>query len=214
MSDPFAVIVAGGRGPVPRRYGAAGLLVCADGGLARVLRAGWTPHVLVGDWDSLDRSLLDRLDGTRIERIRYPADKDKTDTELAVDVVADRGYSRAFLLAGLGGRIDHALANLLLTRYAADRGVDLRVVAAGTLVQFVRGGAVLDARPGDWVSLFSLRGHSSGISTRGLRFVLVDGALTMGSSLGVSNEVTSAQPTVEVRDGELLAVRIRRGRAR
>lgn len=214
LGEPYAAIVAGGRGPLPRRFRAAGLVVCADGGVARARRAGWTPHVVVGDWDSLDPALSGWLQEVGAERFRYPTDKDKTDSELAVDVVADRGFRTAYLLGGFGGRADHELANLLLPRYAADRGVDLRVVAGGTLVQLVRGRVELDARVGDWVSLFSLRPQSLGIHTGGLRFPLVDGTLTLGSTLGVSNEVTAEPAWVEVADGELLAVRVRRPRSR
>ncbi len=212
--EPYAAILAAGRGPLPRRYRAASLVVCADGGVARAHRAGWTPHVVVGDWDSLDPSLVEWLHHVGAERFRYPEAKDKTDSELAVDVVADRGFRVAYLLGGLGRRVDHELANLLLPRYAADRGVDLRLVAGGTVVQLVRGRVVLDARAGDWVSLFSLYPQSRGIYTGGLRFALVDGTLTLGSTLGVSNEVTQEPPWVQVSEGELLAVRIRRKRVR
>ncbi|MDR7413967.1 MAG: thiamine diphosphokinase [Armatimonadota bacterium] len=212
--EPYAAIVAGGRGPLPRRYRAASLVVCADGGVARAHRAGWRPHVVVGDWDSLDLGLVNWLEQVGAERFRYPEAKDKTDSELAVDVVAERGFRTAYLLGGIGKRVDHELANLLLPRYAADRGVDLRVVAGGTLVQLVRGRVELDARVGDWVSLFSLRPHSSGIHTGGLRFALVDGTLTLGSTLGVSNEVTEEPAWVAVSEGELLAVRVRRPRPR
>ncbi|MCS7234532.1 MAG: thiamine diphosphokinase [Armatimonadota bacterium] len=213
LREPYAAIVAGGRGPLPRGFRAARLVVCADGGVARARRAGWTPHVVVGDWDSLDPGLVEWLVAVGAERFRYPTDKDKTDSELAVDVVADRGFRTAYLLGGLGKRVDHELANLLLPRYAADCGVDLRVVAGGTLVQLVRGRVELDARVGDWVSLFSLRPASTGIHTGGLRFPMVDGTLTLGSTLGVSNEVTAEPAWVEVSDGELLAVRVRRPRA-
>ncbi len=212
--EVYAAIVAGGGGRLPRRYRTASLVVCADGGVARAYHAGWRPHVVVGDWDSLDFGLVNWLEQMGAERIRYPEAKDKTDSELAVDVVAERGFRTAYLLGGLGKRVDHELANLLLPRYAADRGVDLRVVAGGTLVQLVRGRVELDARVGDWVSLFSLRPHSSGIHTGGLRFPLVDGTLILGSTLGVSNEVTEEPAWVAVSEGELLAVRVRRPRPR
>lgn len=209
-AEPYAAIVAAGRGPLPRRYREAALVVCADGGTERARRAGWTPHVVVGDWDSLDPKLLEWVVSTGAQQLRYPTDKDKTDSELAVDVVAQHGFRLAYLLGGLGGRVDHGLANLLLPLYAAKRGVDLRIVAGGTLVQLVRGRVELDGRPGDWVSLFSLRLQSRGITTGGLRFPLVDGVLCLGSSLGVSNEVTAPRPWVEVLDGEVLAIRVRR----
>lgn len=212
--EGYAVIVAAGRGGLPGRFRDAALVVCADGGVARARRAGWKPHVVVGDWDSLDPQLADWLREVGAERYRYPVDKDKTDSELAVDVVAERGFRSAYLLGGLGKRVDHELANLLLPRYAAERGVDLRVVAGGTVVQLVRGRVELDARVGDWVSLFSLRPESTGIHTGGLKFTLVDGTLTLGSTLGVSNEVTEEPAWVQVTHGELLAVRVRRPRPR
>lgn len=168
--------------------------------------------MVVGDWDSLDTSLVDWLVAAGAERIRYPVDKDKTDSELAVDLIVDRGFRCAYLLGGLGKRVDHELANLLLPHYAAQRGLDLRVVAGGVSVQLVRGRVQLDARVGDWVSLFSLRPESTGITTGGLKFPLVDGTLALGSTLGVSNEVREVPAWVEVARGELLAIRVRRRR--
>lgn len=210
MGELPAVIVASGRGRLSRSLRSAPLIVCADGGARRVRRAGWRPHVVVGDLDSLDPATEAWLVEIGVEVYRYPPDKDKTDTELAVDLVAERGFRWCYLMAALGGRVDHTLANLLLLRYAAERGLDLRILDGPTHVQLVRGQTVLDARPGDIVSLFSLAPTSRGITTRGLRFSLVGGSLVLGSSRGVSNEVTELKPAVEVLDGELVAIRIRR----
>lgn len=212
VRDPVAVIVSGGRGSLPRGLRDAPLVVCADGGAVRARKAGWHPHVAVGDLDSLDPDTLAWLNRIGTQVVVHPTDKDKTDTELAVDLVAERGYRMAYLLNALGGRLDHLFGNLLLLHYAAQRGLDLRIWQGGTLVQVVRGRVRLDARPGDVVSLFSLVPVSSGISTRGLRFALRDGTLRLGASLGISNEVVDPDPEVEVRDGELLAIRIRRSR--
>ncbi|MCS7172612.1 MAG: thiamine diphosphokinase [Armatimonadetes bacterium] len=208
-AEPVAVMVAGSRGRLPAALKSAPFVVCADGGAKRAREAGWRPHVVVGDLDSLDPDTLAWVERIGAQVLRHPRDKDKTDTELAVDLVAERGYQRAYLLSALGGRPDHLLGNLLLLHYAAQRGLDLRIRQGGILVQLVRGRVRLDARPGDLVSLFSILPASSGISTRGLRFALVDGTLRLGSSLGISNEVTAQDPEVEVREGELLAIRIR-----
>lgn len=173
-------------------------------------QAGYRPHVAIGDLDSLDPTLEAWLGEIGAEVVRHPPDKDKTDTELGVDLVVERGFTLCYLLCALRGRLDHTVGNLLLLRYAAERGLDLRILDGPTLVQLVRGYAVLDARPGDIVSLFSLRPTSRGITTQDLRFSLSGGVLTLGSSLGVSNEVVGPHPAVEVGEGELLAIRIRR----
>jgi thiamine pyrophosphokinase len=209
-----AVIVANGRGRLGAAHAGAPFIVCADGGADRARRAGWRPHAVIGDLDSATPDTVRWARAAGAEIVQRPRDKDQTDAELAVDLVAVRGHLRASMFCGLGGRVDHLFANLLLPRYAASRGVDLRLRDAGLVVQYVRGRAALEARAGDWVSLFSLAPRSRGITTNGLRFSLQDADLPMGISLGVSNEATTAEPVVEVVEGELIAIQVRRPRPR
>jgi len=204
-----AVVIANGGGRVPASYARAPLIVCADGGADRARQAGIPPHVLVGDLDSALPSAVRWAARHGATIVRHERDKEQSDAELAVDVVASRGYARAVLLCALGGRVDHTVANLLLPRYAAGRGVDLRIVSGGVVVQHVRGRTELDARPGDWVSLFAIFGKARGITTYGLRFSLTDATLPMGISLGLSNEVHAVGPSVTVVRGELVAIRVR-----
>ena len=65
-------------------------LVAADGGAAWLDGAGRRPDLLVGDLDSAHHALVERLSaaGTVIER--HPADKEASDTELAIEA-ARRG---------------------------------------------------------------------------------------------------------------------------
>ncbi|PJF45860.1 MAG: thiamine diphosphokinase, partial [Candidatus Thermofonsia Clade 3 bacterium] len=60
-------------------------LVAADGGALHWLALGRTPHVVVGDLDSLPADLVESLaaQGVRIER--HPREKDQTDIELAIE---------------------------------------------------------------------------------------------------------------------------------
>nr|MBA3586790.1 thiamine diphosphokinase [Chloroflexota bacterium] len=69
----------------------ADLVIAADGGAGSLDRLGVRPNLLVGDLDSIDLLLLDRLEagGTRVER--HPIDKEASDTELAVAAAFDAG---------------------------------------------------------------------------------------------------------------------------
>ncbi|MGH2604962.1 MAG: thiamine diphosphokinase, partial [Anaerolineales bacterium] len=62
----------------------------------------------------------------------------------------------------------------------------------------------LQGRPGDLVSLVPIGGDAVGITTAGLAFPLHDGALTFGSSRGISNVLTGPQASVSLRQGLLL----------
>ena len=60
--------------------------ITADRGALRLLELGITPQVAVGDFDSLSTTELKRVQ-TQVADIRYAvADKDETDTELALNL--------------------------------------------------------------------------------------------------------------------------------
>ena len=66
------------------------LLLAADGGVNHLARFNLKPHVIIGDMDSIasDPWAEDR----EILRVPYSTDKDKSDTELAVEYVFQQGW--------------------------------------------------------------------------------------------------------------------------
>lgn len=191
----------------------ADLLVAADGGALWLDRVGIRPHRLVGDLDSVDASLVDRLAaaGTRVDR--HPAEKDESDTELAIRCALDAGAEEIVLLAALSGvRLDHELANVLLLAHPILRGRDARIVRGGTTIRAVHGGERLElgGRVGDLVTLLAVSGDASGVRTTGLRYPLRREPLQLGASRGVSNEVGEPPASVELEHGTLLVVEVSR----
>ncbi|MDR0411460.1 MAG: thiamine diphosphokinase [Treponema sp.] len=90
----------------------ARIIVAADAGLIAAEEAGLQPDWIMGDMDSLDtRGAMARLHNYRCDRIlRYPMDKDYTDTELALSLLWDKGCDETIIIGGGGGRIDHIFA--------------------------------------------------------------------------------------------------------
>lgn len=188
---------------------AADLVVAADGGAGSLDRIGRRPDLLVGDFDSVDPALLERLaaDGTPIER--HPADKEASDTELAVRSALDADATEVVLLGAVGGdRLDHELANLLLLADPALAGRGVRAVRGPTTVRAVHGAGRLEllGAVGDLVTLLPVGGDASGITTDGLRWPLAAETLAMGRSRGLSNEVLIAPASVRIERGTLLVV--------
>jgi thiamine pyrophosphokinase len=182
----------------------ADLVIAADGGAAWIDRVNRRPDLLVGDLDSADAALVDRLGraGTAIER--HPADKEASDTELALEAARTRGASEIVLLGALGGgRLDHELANLLLLADASLADPPVRIIRGGTTVRVLRGGDRLELEDGmgDTVSLLPLGGDVVGVTTAGLRWPLAGATLRVGRSRGLSNEVVAAPASVSLEDG-------------
>ncbi|TRZ76514.1 MAG: thiamine diphosphokinase, partial [Deltaproteobacteria bacterium] len=60
-------------------------IICADSGAGYLRAIGMVPHVIIGDMDSLSPDMLEYFKerGSRI--IRFPAGKNETDTQLALE---------------------------------------------------------------------------------------------------------------------------------
>lgn len=192
-----------------RHLDGAGLVVAADGGVLALQQAGCRVDRVVGDLDSVDADTVDRLvaDGVRVER--HAADKDASDTELAVRAAVEAGAEAVVLLAALGGqRLDHELANVLLLVDPDLGRTQLRLVRGGTTVRAVRNGGTLaiEVGIGDVVTLLPVGGDVAGVTARGLRWPLEDATLRIGRSRGLSNVVAGMGASVHVEHGTLLVV--------
>lgn len=208
------MILAGGRlRAAPRlreRLRRAALLICADGGLRAARRLGLRPAVAVGDFDSASRRLVAwaRTRGATV--VSYPAAKDRTDTELALEWALRAGAAEIELYGALGGRLDHLLANVTLLFRARVRGRSLRIVDGPVEAFLATARTRIVGRRGDLVSLLPLSAEVTGITTRELRYPLRNARLQRGRTLGISNEVIGRHPEVRVRRGHLLVVVTRR----
>ncbi len=189
------------------------LIIAANGGTLKALEAGLTPHLIIGDMDSLDPNLVDELAGSgRVRLIPHPPMKDETDLELAILYAVDEGADEILLLAALGGRLDQTVANLLLLAHPGLEGVRVSVVEGDQEAFLIRSAARIAGRPGDLVSLIPLGRDAVGVTAEGLRWPLRDETLRFGLTRGVSNLLLSDEAQVSVREGMLLCVVTRRGK--
>jgi thiamine pyrophosphokinase len=209
-----AIVVAGGDAALDDAAQLAGadLVIAADSGAAWLAARHIRPDVVIGDMDSVDPALLDRLaaDGVRIER--HPPNKDASDAELAVERAMNAGGDDVTIIGALGGeRLDHELANLLLL---GDRhwATGLRIVRGGTVIRALRGGdsLTLGGAVGDIVTLLSIDGDAAGVRTHGLEYPLNGQTLPLGRSRGLSNSVEHTPASVSLERGTLLVIESRK----
>ncbi len=106
----------------------ADLIICADGGLRPIHALAIAPQVVIGDFDSVEPTLVEWARGHGSTLVPHPQDKDKTDVELALDHAIERGATEVDFFGVLGGRVDHMLANVALVTLATSRGIRTRII--------------------------------------------------------------------------------------
>ncbi|MCD8337549.1 MAG: thiamine diphosphokinase [Lachnospiraceae bacterium] len=181
--------------------GEGDLLIAADGGYRYLKNMGMEPDVLLGDFDSLEAVPEHR------HLIRHSPIKDDTDMALAVAYAEAEGIRTFFLYGGMGGRLDHTLANLQLLTGMARKGLKAWLIGQGLVLTAVTNGCLLfPEQARGMLSVFCQGEQARGVYEHGLKYELEDAVLTCDRALGVSNEFTGAASSIEVKDGTLLVV--------
>ena len=159
-------------------------------------------QLVLGDFDSYAGVVQ-----SDCELLRYPIEKDDTDTMLAVKQALQRGYERLVLVGMLGGRLDHTLANIQTLVYAVEHGAAAQIIDSSCYITVIKGGqtAQIPYQQGFHFSVFCHSDCASGVCIRHAKYELEDAQLTNGFPIGVSNSFLEGQPAqISVKQGILV----------
>ena len=177
------------------------LLIAADAGYKHLQKLNIEPHILLGDFDSMDAP-----EGKDV--IRHPVMKDDTDTMLSIKLGFEKGYTEFVIYGALGGeRTDHTIANLQSLAYIAEKGGKGTLAGKSEDFTVIRNGETeLVAKEGKTFSVFAYGGNAEGVTIKGSLYELEDATVTPFFPIGVSNKFKKENVTVSVRNGCLLLV--------
>ena len=142
-----------------------------------------------------------------VELLRVPAEKDFTDTQMAVDVAIERGAEEIVIIGGLDGRLDHALSNLSILEDLWEKRIHAHITDGRARVRYIDSTSTLIARSAyRYLSLLPVSEKVKGVSIEGCRYPLKNETLTRASAYAVSNEITGNCALISVKKGALLIV--------
>lgn len=180
--------------PVPGDY-----VIAADGGYAQLSQSGIKCDLVLGDFDSLG------FVPEHPNVIKLSAIKDDTDMMVAVRAGFELGYKAFVIYGGLGGRLDHTLANIQLLSYIAERGGRGYLIGGSSVITAVNNDKIcFGSENSGIISVFCLGSRARHVSISGFKYSLDDAELTCSNPMGVSNEFTGAPGSISVGDGTLL----------
>lgn len=201
-----------------------------DKGLECVHELGIVPDKIIGDFDSVDRNILEVYEhkgsydrklpeasySRNIEVIRHPVKKDASDTELAVKCATCDGADRITILGATGTRIDHMLANLQMLYSVAVTDVECIVVDENNRIRIIDSRRdndyfVIEGKEqyGKYISLIPITDELTGLTLSGVMYPVSDITVKKGSSLLVSNEITEKTARIHIGSGAALLIESR-----
>ena len=174
-------------------------IIAADGGMEVLNKAGFTPDLFVGDFDSYGGIVPDR-----IEVIKLNTHKDDTDSMHCACVALERGFKSVLILGGSGGSLSHTYSNYSVLSFLEDNGIsavmsdkdgEVRVLKEGTYSFYNQNGCEFSVFPfGCEKAVVSYIGN--------VEYPAENLVLTENSSLGKSNVFRSENVRIIIKQGK------------
>lgn len=174
-------------------------IICCDSGYLHALSLGIKPHLIVGDFDSMQKPETD------VETIVLPCEKDDTDSFFAVKTALSRGYDRFLLLGMTGGRFDHTLGAISILEFLELNGAEGEICDGKLTIRLTKTQLEIDPDC-RYFSVFA-QSLAEGVTITGAKYNLDNAVIESSYQYGVSNEPCGT-PQVSVKQGKLLITEI------
>ena len=180
------------------------IVIAADSGYKNAKMLGVKPSVLLGDFDSLDTSTVD---DASLEVISVPAEKDFTDTQMAIDTALKKGATEIFIIGGLSGRLDHTLSNLAILEDLAKKKIRVIINDGYNRARYLENDSIIIINSDyKYVSLIAKGEKVKGVCIEGCKYELKNATLTDKYQYAVSNEILKNCAFISVKKGALFII--------
>ena len=182
------------------------ITIAADSGYRNAKLLKVNIDIAVGDFDSLDQREI----GKNTEIMTVPAEKDFTDTQMAVDVALSRNADHIVIIGGLSGRVDHTLSNLGILEKLYAIGIRAILADGNNRVRYIN--ATSELIPRGHYRYFSLLAADSivkGVTIEGGKYPLKNAKIKRTHQFAVSNEIEKNCALISVKKGGLFIIESR-----
>ena len=176
-------------------------IICADGGYERLEKINVKADLIIGDFDSSEN-----LPSGNFKR--FPVKKDDTDTLLALKEAISLGFDTVYVFGGMGGQLDHTIANLQSLVFARQSGVNAILCGYGQCAAVIDSRTALcfkDKKNGR-LSVFAVCSEAAGVRVTGAEYRADGIDLSPSFPLGVSNSFVGDEVNISLSEGHLLVI--------
>ena len=173
------------------------LVVSADSGYKNAEKMGAHTNILIGDFDSLS-DIPDGVDEIK----RLPAEKDVTDTQIAVETAIERGATEIVIVGSTAGRFDHALSTMAILEKYWEKHIPIYIVNGQNRIRFIRNSGFIVVRSRyKYFSVIAADEKVKGVSIDGGKYPLINKTLERKHQYAISNEIVKNAALINVKKG-------------
>ncbi len=173
-------------------------IIAADKGYETLKKSNAHIDIAIGDFDSLGYIPRD------VNVIKLNVEKDDTDTMSAVRYALENGAEEIALIGGIGGRLDHTIANMQTLCFIVSNGAKgLLMDENNEITALLPGKYEFPKRKGYSLSTFSMTDKVTGLCEKGVKYPLDNEVLRNRFPLGVSNEIIEESAFISFESGIL-----------
>ena len=171
-------------------------IIASDKGYTTLKRADIVIDIAIGDFDSLGYVPDD------VKVIKLKVEKDDTDSMSAVRYALDNGAKEITLAGGIGGRLDHTIANIQTLSFIVSHNAVGRLIDENNeIIGLASGEYEFNRRKGYSLSVFAMSDEVTGLCEKGVKYPLNNAVLTNKFPLGVSNEIIKDSAFISFESG-------------
>jgi thiamine pyrophosphokinase len=204
------IIISGGKPPskelLMQEVTKDAFLIAADSGANCLYEYNIVPDLLLGDFDSIDKKVLDYFKKSNCTIDIYPTEKDFTDTEIAVKKALSMKPSEIVFLGCTGSRVDHLLGNIGMLKTCMQNGVSAYIKDGNNKIRLINASTSLKGTVGEIFSLQAYGDEVVGLTIEGAKYSLNNYNLKMGESITISNEFAENIVELKFKSGTLMII--------
>lgn len=182
-----------------------------DRGALYLVESGIVPLDIVGDFDSVSAEEFERIHAVVPTALQLNAEKDETDTELAIERALALRPSRILVTGVTGGRLDHfeAAVRILVRYQLAHPKVEFTIVNKQNKISVLMPGvhALVQDNAYRYISFFAVDGAVEQVTLRGVKYETTGEMMERFSSRFTSNEIVASDASISFKRGICLVIR-------
>ncbi|OPF51759.1 thiamine diphosphokinase [Clostridium baratii] len=203
-----SIIVSGGKAPskelLKEYIKDDDYIVGVDKGCNILKEIEVTPNIILGDFDSIDKEVLNYYKDKNVKIEKFNAEKDYTDTDLGYIKALEVNPSEIILFGATGSRIDHMLGNIGILLKGLRENIKVTIVDDNNKMYAVNKSSLVKKEEGRVISFHALSDIVKNLTIKNGKYPLNNYNMTLLEPRAICNEFLDDDIYIEFDSGIIL----------